>query len=194
MKKELLMEATRKADLARVVKADLQGQIHRLQCAEVDVPEEWRAGTNEAVPYPEECYHRAYLYACALAPRLPPDEQIWLVHGEYGISTGHAWVELPGDVVFDAVLQRFYRMQAYCDIQLASPWYKYSPVAAMIIAANMPKGGVWHLVLKLPWANPQNPTVIDHHRAVELLIASGLRPDLVEPRKKSRPAKKRGRP
>jgi hypothetical protein len=44
---------------------------------------------------------------------------MWLVHGEYGLGQRHAWVELPGDVVFDGVLQRFYKKLAYYDIELA---------------------------------------------------------------------------
>lgn len=169
-----------------LLEADLRRQLDRLRSAEVDVPEDWRAGIDPDVHYPGECYSRAYRYARELALRLL-NEQIWLVHGEYGLSIGHAWVELSRDVVFDAVLQRFYGKVGYYEIQIASPWYKYSPGAAMLIAANVPKDssgtwrcGGWHVVLKLPWADPQNPTVIDHDRARELLITSGLRPDLAE--------------
>jgi hypothetical protein len=194
------MEDARNAELeksVRVAEADLRRQLHRLRSAEVDVPAIWQKGIDPRVQYPGECFCRAYHYVIDLVQRLPANEHIWLVHGEYGISTGHAWVELPGDVVFGAVLQRFYEKPGYYETQSASPWYKYSPAAAMIIAANIPadnsetrRYGGWHLVLKLPWADPQNPTVIEHDQVIELLITARLLPDLAKPSKKSRPATK----
>jgi hypothetical protein len=183
------------------LEAALENQVHQLRSAEVEVPEAWRVGIDPRIRYPGECYIRAFRYVWDLVGRIKPNDQVWLVHGEYGLSTGHAWVELPGDAVFDGVLQRFYEKRGYYEIHSASPWYKYSPLAASVIGLSMPKDssgkwrcGAWHIVLKLPWADPQNPTEIDHHRAIELLIASGLRPDLAKPSKNSRSAKKRGRP
>ena len=166
----------------KAVRASLQTQIHDLREAEVSVPDDWRAGIDPRALYPGECYYRAYRYATKLACRLPALEEIWLVHGEYAIlGIGHAWVELPGDVLFDAVLQRFYRRDAYYEIELAKPWYKYRPAAAMVIAANMPVNpsgtisfGGWHTVLKLPPPDPKIPSAIEYHRAIELLASVGL--------------------
>ena len=178
---------------------DVKKQLERLLSTEVDVPDAWRTGTNPDVHYPGDCYCRACRYVIDLAKRLPK-EQIWLVHGEYGFSIGHAWVELPGDVVFDAVLQRFYGKQGYYEIQSANPLYMYSSGAAMRLAANIPgetpgttRFGEWHLVLKLPPADPQAPTVIDFDHARELLITSGLRPDMGEHSKNNQSAMKRMR-
>lgn len=179
---------------------EIERQLYRLRCAERDVSKELRAGTDPRVHYPGECYFRAYRYATDLALRQSSERQIWVVHGEYGYSLGHAWVELPRDVLFDPVLQRFYEKLAYYAIQMASPRYKYSAQAAMLIRANMPqnssgvwRAGAWHEVLKLPLADPNNPTVIDFERAAELLVTSGLRPDLAKPSKKTRSPTKRGR-
>jgi hypothetical protein len=196
------MDIARKVELDVVpeVVADLERQIGRFQGAEIDVTEDWRAGTDPSNLRAGQCYEHACRYATNLALKLPAEEQIWLVHGEYGLSVGHAWVELPGGVLFDAVLQRFYRRSDYYEVQFASALYKYSPAAAMIIAANMhgstpgtTRWGGWHVALKLPPADPQNPTVIDHNRAHELLISSGLRPDLARPKKSGLPAKNRRR-
>jgi len=61
-----------------------------------------------------DCYRLAYYFVLHDAP-----EGAHLVHGhirEGGASshyTGHAWVELPGDIVYDGVLQRFYRCECY---------------------------------------------------------------------------------
>ena len=61
-----------------------------------------------------DCYRLAYYFVLHNAP-----EGAHLVHGhirEGGPSrnyTGHAWVELPGEIVYDGVLQRFYRLQCY---------------------------------------------------------------------------------
>jgi hypothetical protein len=60
-----------------------------------------------------DCYRLAYYFVVENAP-----DGSHLVHGRIRGSVrseyiGHAWVELPGDVVYDGVLQRFYRRKCY---------------------------------------------------------------------------------
>jgi hypothetical protein len=160
---------------------------------EVSVPPIWSEGTEPAIVYAQECFYRAYLYAEALFLRLSPEElkDVYLVHGQCILALGpHAWVELPGDTVFDGVLQRFYRLSL---IQAAA-WYKYTPSAATTLACNMSADAhgqqcyAFYLPLKLPWGDPANPLIIDDDNVIELLVKSGLRPDLAnyKPRRRKR--------
>jgi hypothetical protein len=61
-----------------------------------------------------DCYRQAFHFVVDVAP-----EGSFLVHGhirEGGPSAehvAHAWVELPGDIIYDGVLQRFYRRKGY---------------------------------------------------------------------------------
>src|SRR5260370_933854 len=82
--------------------ADVERQLQRLRSAEVDVPKDWRTGIDPAVTHPGECFVRACHYATQLWLRLPAHVEIFLVHGEYGLSTAHAWVELGGAVAEQA--------------------------------------------------------------------------------------------
>jgi hypothetical protein len=174
--------------------------LERLRPAEVtDVPEVWRAGTTPETLRPGECFFRSFRY---VSEHFASGVPMWLVHGEYLLGARHAWVELPDAVVFDGVMQRFYRRDAYYSIQVARAWYKFESPAALIIAANLTVGedglvpyGAWDVILKLPWADPDNPTMIDADRATDLLVTSGLRPDLAGfcRRKRARPAAPRAK-
>jgi hypothetical protein len=153
---------------------------------EVNVEQAWREGTDPDAIYFGECYFRAFRYATSLvrscnAGMLKSLDGVYLVHGETAAGFalgGHAWVELPGGVIFDGVYQRFYSAEGYAPL----PWYKFTVSAAGIIMANMqpPTLYRWDHVLKLPWGDPKNPLVIDYDDAVRLLISSGLRPDLAQ--------------
>lgn len=177
----------------------------QLEPAEVAVPDLWREGTDHATLYPGECFYRSYRYISSLSLRVcgarlyDLHRQIWLVHGQM-TGCGHAWVELPDNIVFDGAFQRFYHKAPYYETLLIQPWYKYAPHAAVMIAANLPRTptglcyyGGWHISLKLPWADPEHPTVIDDRQAIDLLAASGLCPNLAKKPKKHR-AKSESRP
>jgi hypothetical protein len=174
--------------------------LERLRPAEVaDVPEDWRVGITPEMLRPGECFVRSFRY---VSEHFASGVPMLLVHGEYLLGARHAWVELPDAIVYDGVMQRFYRRDAYYSLQAARPWYKFESPAALIIAANLPVGedgqvsyGYWDVILRLPWADPDNPTLIDHDRAVELLVTSGLRPDLAGVRRRkwaTGPKAKRG--
>jgi hypothetical protein len=161
---------------------------------EVSVPPRWSEGTEPGKMYWQECFYRASRYILNLVGRVDADElsKVYLVHGRCAFSLGaHAWVELPGDVMFDGVRQRFYRLSA-CS---ATPWYRYTAWAAIMLNCHMPQVGnrqcyAFYQPLKLPLIGPNEPPLlIDEHEAWERLISSGCRPDLAsKPRKRGRRA------
>jgi hypothetical protein len=69
------------------------------------------------VPFSElagDCYRLAYYYTLECAP-----DGSHLIHGHIREGSpssphvGHAWVELPAGIVYDGVLERFYRLKGY---------------------------------------------------------------------------------
>jgi hypothetical protein len=164
-----------------------ESQNHLItMCAKYEakrVPTMWRKGTTPDTIYPNECFYRSYQYISELSlrPEIIRLEGVYLVHGECILALGpHAWVELPGGLLFDGVRQRFYKQKA---MRLAA-WYKYTPDAANLLAANVcciePAIYAFYLPLKLPWGDPANPIVIDYNKALEYLVSSGIRPDLAD--------------
>jgi hypothetical protein len=144
---------------------------------EVAVDPLWSAGTKPDKVYWQEGFYRSYRYLWNLNVRNDfkffGGGDVHLVHGECILALGaHAWVELPGDILFDGVLQRFYKLSA-CK---AWSWYKYTAAAAGILLANMPveaEGTRYDFFrpLGLPWAEQgKPPMVIDHDQASELLV------------------------
>lgn len=85
---------------------------------EVEPEEKYKTGHPRHLS-PKNCYMKAWQYV--IDKGLEDKEvakTIRLIHGLYRPFSldnhcGHAWVELPGDIVFDGVLQRFYLKDAY---------------------------------------------------------------------------------
>ena len=78
------------------------------------IPAAWRLGTTPGFVQRRECFRRAWRYL-EQHQEIP---DLALVHGTvYSPQTAsridHAWVSLPGDVVFDGVVQRFYTAGTY---------------------------------------------------------------------------------
>lgn len=96
--------------------------------------------------YPKECFHRSYLYITHV--KLPGAV---LVHGKYAPFLEeepyhyfeHAWVELPGDIVFDGVLQKFYQKGAYYKYYKAENVVEYTLEEAIKMAKNNNTSGPW---------------------------------------------------
>lgn len=88
--------------------------IARMAPYEVEPNEKYKTGKPKRY-YMGACYQKAFEYFTQVKPTGGV-----LVHGIYApesfmsIKTGHAWVELPGNIIFDGVLQRFYRKEDYC--------------------------------------------------------------------------------
>ena len=64
---------------------------------------------------PKNCFMKAFRYVADKSHL----EGVRLVHGLYKPAffdehSCHAWVELPNDIVFDGVMQRFYEKEGYC--------------------------------------------------------------------------------
>lgn len=75
---------------------------------EVVVPREWTTETDKRQIFPGRCHEKACLYAM-----WHTIDGAMLVQGTYYDGLSHAWIELPGDVVFDGVIQRFVDKQSY---------------------------------------------------------------------------------
>jgi hypothetical protein len=104
------------------------------------VPREWTRGFLFGHLWRGQCYERAFKYL------LDHDiEGMMLVHGtRYGIP--HAWVELPGDVVFDGTVSRFFDRESYYQVQRVVKEVEYTKVEACRKAteANPRRRGPWH--------------------------------------------------
>ena len=162
-----------------------QKMFDLLKPFEVKVPATWRRITRPNKRFPcksfERSFHFAVEFPLVLAERDPTAKFTWLVHGEQWGCQRQGWVELPGDVVFDGVLQRFYDRGKYYETVYAAPWYMYSPGAAILISEWMPEypdGTIllanWHTHLRLPWADPKNPARIGSQQAFRALSYCGL--------------------
>jgi len=123
---------------------------------EIDVPVTWRKFARPEVVYLGECLPRTFrflqLHATAAQTRAEsfPIEHAHLVHGTMRAAKRrawlrHAWVELPGDIVFDGVVQRFYRRDSYYSIIGAHALAEYSWTEARQLASTPRRPyGPWH--------------------------------------------------
>ena len=131
----------------------LGGAEERLRPALADVPRQLER-LCENYWFPGECCPRA-IYLVRSNPKLPTAEYILgdALGGGFG---PHGWVELE-DLVFDPVLQEWYRKEGYYASEHAKPWYRFSRPAAMYLARHMYKLAEctfrWDWWLDLPWGN-----------------------------------------
>jgi hypothetical protein len=108
------------------------------------------AGTRPDRRYWGDCYRRAAEYVLAHArPRGPchPQTGMKLVHGTCrtgGALWAHAWVELPGAVVFCGVRQRFYDRDGFYLVLGATAEAVYRPGAAVARLRATSRYGPWH--------------------------------------------------
>lgn len=123
---------------------------------EVDPPEYFKIG-NRRVVVLKECYSRScnYVISIGISENCPKEveEKIKLVHGTYAgygchfekSQVGHAWVELPGEIVFDGVLQRFYNKEGYYKALNCIMEKEYSTMEAAINSSREHGHyGPWH--------------------------------------------------
>ncbi len=111
----------------------------------VQVPLAWTRRTWPRRHYPQQCYHKTAKYVVDH----PDIAGMRLVHGvvSHGIQTlplDHAWVELPGDVVFDGVVQAFFTRHSYYAVMSAVPLdtYTHSHARQMLRVHRHP--GPWN--------------------------------------------------
>jgi hypothetical protein len=99
-----------------------------LACAEqVSVQAAWARGTWPRRRYPQQCYAKTLKYVVDH----PEIHGMRLIHGivshaAHRIPFEHAWVELPGDVVFDGVVQAFFTRFSYYAVMAAVALDAYS--------------------------------------------------------------------
>ena len=133
----------------------------------------WTGGADFDAIFPHECYKQALIYSLSSTRHGHT-----LVHGTTSLDLGgHAWVELPGEFVFDGVFQRFYRRDAYYgDMARAIPWYSYDETAVSFLSQHFKHDpGSWPGMLDLPTIADRPPINISLEYAKELLDAYYVR-------------------
>jgi hypothetical protein len=155
----------------------------RLAPSEVEAPPRWLPFAETGRVFVGECFRRCYQFVHKVqASDLGPAQKkgVWLVHGQYLGWHDAAWVELPGGLVFDGVLQRFYRRAGYYAAVSARPWYRYDAEAAAFIYLGLTSDesavvqyGNWHLRLMLPWAADGPVEVAGMTGVCKHLLAAG---------------------
>jgi hypothetical protein len=94
---------------------------------QVPVDPSWARRTWPRRRYPQQCYATAIRFVLDH----PQITGMQLVHGVVAhaprfVPFDHAWVELPGRVVFDGVVQAFFTHDSYYAVMLAVPLDRYS--------------------------------------------------------------------
>jgi hypothetical protein len=148
---------------------------------DVKVPEEWRRHTTPGKFYPGECFERAYEFLNKIVRDKETgdlEKEVLFVYGTSIVSPDHCWVELPGRIVFDGVLQRFMRFPARQRNRTYEAWYKFTCGAIWLIRCRLPsspgtlrEGFLEPLGLQ---SAPKASAIIDHNEARDLLQARGL--------------------
>jgi hypothetical protein len=139
---DLLKHGLTKEELAQIRK----DRIAELAFAEVDPPKGYETGKRKRIQF-KECYPTALNYVLYL-----PEENrstVTLVHGfcvKHGAPYGHAWVELPGEVVFDGVMQRFYDKAGYYQAKRCTDTHRYTLEEACELFLKHNHYGPWE-----PW-------------------------------------------
>jgi hypothetical protein len=102
----------------------------------------WASHTWPYRRYPQQCYPRTTKYVLDH----PHINGMQLVHGvishpPHFVPLEHAWVELPGNVVFDGVVQAFFEQGSYYAVMAAVPLDRYSgPETRRLVAAHRHPG------------------------------------------------------
>jgi hypothetical protein len=112
---------------------------------QVQVVPAWSRRTWPRRHYPQQCYPRTVKYIRQHADI--PDMR--LVHGVIshsggGVPLDHAWVELPGGIVFDAVVQAFFTRGSYHRVMSALRLNSYSVAQTERLLATQGHAGPWN--------------------------------------------------
>ena len=127
------------------VKESIKEDLKYLTQYEVTPNDEFKTGKAKRL-YPKHCYRKAFEYVSAKRDI----EGIKLVHGLYRPSffdnhCGHAWVNLPNQIIFDGVLQLFYDKEGYYDFYQIVKQREYnSSEMYRIRKENGGHYGPWH--------------------------------------------------
>jgi hypothetical protein len=121
------------------------GDLKQLSQYEITPVDEYKTGKPKRLS-PKNCYIKAFQYVSDKSHI----EGIRLAHGLYKPSfinnhSGHAWVELPNEIVFDGVLQRFYKKEGYYNFYQITKQVEYD--SKEMRKAGLEAGGTygpWH--------------------------------------------------
>jgi hypothetical protein len=111
----------------------------------VSVEPGWTRGTWPRRRYPQQCYAKTVKYVLDH----PEITGIRLLHGvvshaPHFVPLDHAWVELPGDIVFDGVVQTFFTRASYYAVMAAVALDAYSVAATRRLVAKHGGPGPWN--------------------------------------------------
>jgi hypothetical protein len=112
---------------------------------QVAVHPSWSSCTWPRRRYPQQCYPKTAKYVLDHAGI----HGMRLVHGVVShpplfVPLDHAWVELPGNVVFDGVVQRFFCRPSYYAVMSALALDAYSATATRRLIAAQGHPGPWN--------------------------------------------------
>lgn len=141
----------------------------RLEPAEVVVPCRYSIHTYPEHVFVHECFPRALDY-CE-SHRI---KGTYYVFGN-ALSGGmgeHGWVELPDDIVFDGVLQRFYNRARYYELERVKVWYRFTRSAAVWLRQQDLDTYRWDVHLWLPFAEPDKPPLLIDIKKARHFLAS----------------------
>jgi hypothetical protein len=95
--------------------------------------------------YPQQCYSRTMKYILDHTD-IPGMRLIHGVvsHAPHFAPLDHAWVELPGEIVFDGVVQTFFTRSSYYDVMAAVALDAYSAAATRRLVATQGSPGPWN--------------------------------------------------
>jgi hypothetical protein len=111
----------------------------------VDVDPDWARRTWPGRRYPQQCYAKTVKYVVDHADI----QGLRLVHGvvshaPHFVPLDHAWVELPGNIVFDGVVQAFFTQVSYCAVMAAVALDTYSTAETHQLVATHRHPGPWN--------------------------------------------------
>jgi hypothetical protein len=130
--------------------AERRGRTVALARHARDVGEALACGTHPRRRYWGDCFRRAAEYMldrCLPGSRCPPQAGLRLVHGTGrtgSVLWAHAWVELPGGLVFDGVRQRFYDRADYGRVLGVTAEAIYQPLEVVDRLRATQRYGPWH--------------------------------------------------
>ncbi|WP_088227300.1 hypothetical protein [Desulfosporosinus sp. FKB] len=110
---------------------------------EVECPDGYIPGDGKV--HLHDCFKTAWNYVVDISSLGTPINA-WLVHGKINVyaDIDHAWVELDNEVVFDGVLQRFYKKDCYYRIKKAKKIAIWSAVNATVNFTRFKHYGPWY--------------------------------------------------
>jgi hypothetical protein len=111
----------------------------------VTVEPGWARRTWPRRRYPQQCYSKTVKYVLDH----PQIRGMRLIHGvvshaPHYLPFDHAWVELPGDIVFDGVVQLFFTRSSYYAVMAAVGLDAYSAAATRRRVATHGRPGPWY--------------------------------------------------